>query len=58
MYLFDCGLEQDEWRKVMVIFTSIFVTMSVVLYTTLTGKNKKWMISTLIASFLIAVFCY
>ena len=44
MYLFDCGLEQDEWRKVMVIFTSIFVTMSVVLYTTLTGKNKKWMI--------------
>ncbi|MDB9985539.1 hypothetical protein OAD84_01105 [Pelagibacterales bacterium] len=58
MYLFDCGLEQDEWRKVMVIFTSIFVTMSVVLYTTLTGKNKKWMISTLIASFLIAVFGY
>jgi hypothetical protein len=41
MYLFDCGLESEEWRKVMVIFTSIFVTFSVALYTTLTGRNKK-----------------
>ena len=58
MYLFDCGLESDEWRKVMVIFTSIFVTFSVALYTTLTRRNKKWIVSTLIASFLIAVFGY
>ena len=58
MYLFDCGLESDEWRKVMVIFTSIFVTFSVALYTTLKGRNKKWIVSTLILSFLIAVFGY
>ena len=45
MYLFDCGLESDEWRKVMVIFTSIFVTFSVALYTTLKGRNKKWIVS-------------
>ena len=58
MYLFDCGLESEEWRKVMVIFTSIFVIFSVALYTTLTWRNKKWIVSTLIASFLIAVFGY
>ncbi len=56
MYLFDCGLESDEWRKVIVIYTSVVITLSISLYAMVSGRTKKWIVYTLVASFLVAVF--
>lgn len=56
MYLFDCGLELNEWRKVIVIYSSVLLTLSISLYTIMTGRTKKWIAYTLLTSFLIAVF--
>ena len=42
MYLFECGLESDEWRKVIVIYGSVLLTFVVSLYAILSGRTKKW----------------
>ena len=56
MYLFECGLESDEWRKVIVIYGSVLLTFAVSLYAILSGRIKKWIAYTLVSSFLVAVF--
>ena len=56
MYLFECGLESDEWRKVIVIYGSVLLTFVVSLYAILSGRTKKWIAYTLVSSFLVAVF--
>ena len=56
MYLFECGLESDEWRKVIVIYSSVLLTFMVSLYAILSGQTKKWIAYTLVSSFFVAVF--
>ena len=51
MYLFECGLETDEWRKVIVIYGSVLLTFVVSLYAILSGRTKKWITYTLVSSF-------
>ena len=41
MYLFECGLESDEWRKVIVIYGSVLLTFVVSLYAILSGRKKN-----------------
>ena len=56
MWLFDCGLESFEWRRVAVIYGVASSPILLSIYLTVTGKLKRWTAYTVITSFIIAIF--
>ena len=56
MWLFDCGLDTIEWRRVIIVYTVSLSPFIFFAYLTYKGKMKKWVTYTIISSFFIAMF--
>ena len=56
MWLFDCGLDTIEWRRVILVYTVSLSPFILFAYLTYKGKMKKWVTYTIISSFFIAIF--
>ena len=56
MWLFDCGLDPIEWRRVILVYTVSLSPFILFAYLTYKGKMKKWVTYTIISSFFIAMF--
>ena len=56
MWLFDCGLESFEWRRVIVIYLVASSPIFLSIYLAALGKLKRWTFYAVITSFIIAVF--
>ena len=56
MWLFDCGLDSFEWRRVIVIYFVSIAPLVLYLYLTYKGTMKKWVTYTVVSSFFIAMF--
>ena len=56
MWLFDCGLDTIEWRRVILVYTGSLSPFILFAYLTYKGKTKKWITYTIISSFFIAMF--
>ena len=56
MWLFDCGLDTIEWRRVIIVYTVSLSPFILFAYLTYKGKMKKWVTYTIISSFFIAMF--
>lgn len=56
MWLFDCGLDTIEWRRVILVYTVSLSPFILFAYLTYKGKMKKWVTYTIISSFFIAMF--
>ena len=56
MWLLDCGLDNIEWRRIAVVYSS--ASAPLILATCLIYKKqmKTWIVHTLVSSFLIAAF--
>jgi hypothetical protein len=56
MWLFDCGLDSIEWRRVILVYSISSSPFILFAYLTYKGKMKKWVTYTIISSFFIAMF--
>jgi hypothetical protein len=56
MWLLDCGLDNIEWRRVLVVYTVSISPIFLFFYLTTIGQMKKWITYTIISSFFIAMF--
>ena len=56
MWLLDCGLDNIEWKRVLVVYTVSISPIILFLYLTAKGQMKKWITYTIISSFFIAMF--
>ena len=56
MWLFDCGLDSIEWRRVVVVYTVSISPFILFAYLTYKGMMKTWITYTIISSFFIAMF--
>ena len=56
MWLFDCGLDSYEWRRVIVVLSSASAPFALAVYLISKNQMKKWVTYTLLTTFLIAVF--
>ena len=55
MWLFDCGLDTIEWRRVILVYTVSLSPFILFAYLTYKEKMKKWVTYTIISSFFIAM---
>ena len=56
MWLFDCGLDNYEWQRTIVVLSSAIAPFILAIYLIYKKQMKKWVTYTLISSFLIAAF--
>ena len=56
MWLFDCGLESIEWRRVVIIYSVASAPIIFSLYLFFFSNFKRWILYTVISSFFIAIF--
>ena len=56
MWLFECGLDSVEWRRVLIVYTVASAPIMYSLYLFFFSKLQQWVSYTLIASFFIAIF--
>ena len=56
MWLFDCGLDSIEWRRVIIVYCVSLSPLILFAYLSYKGTMKKWITYTIISSFFIAVF--
>ena len=56
MWLFDCGLESIEWRRVVIVYSVASAPIIFSLYLFFFSNFKRWILYTVISSFFIAIF--
>ena len=51
MWLFDCGLDSVEWRRVIVVYSSALAPLILAAFLIYKKQMKKWIALTLVSSF-------